>query len=230
MRFLVAVLYLGIALPALADNQVTVSATATIQVEPDVAIVSASVRTQDRDPAKALAENNEKMIQVFKSLEGLNIDKKNIYTSNFSLHARHEYNGQTGKSEFAGYSVSNTITIKVCELDTVGKLVSTLVVNGANRLNGVVFSVENTEELMEKARVVAVTKARAKAEVLVKTAGSNVGNLLTISEHSGNVRDAMSQYRMADTVAESAVPISGGEQAVSVTVSATFEILHPDDE
>ena len=230
-----ALLCMGMAVPVLADDLVSVSATASVNAVPDVAYISTSVQTNDADPAKALSENNLKMKQVFDMLESrFDIGKKNIATSNFSLQARYQHDPQTHKQVFVGYRVQNTITIKVCELDTVGKVISAVVSTGVNRLNGISFAIENREELEQKARVAAVKKAKAKAVTLVETAGSQVGNLKSISESYSHPYQNNSKYmRMAESTAPGGIPdapVSAGQQAVSVTVSATFQVISDAEE
>ncbi|MHA1949481.1 MAG: SIMPL domain-containing protein [Candidatus Thorarchaeota archaeon] len=228
MKVLFAViLSLGMALSAVAEeNYVRVSGTAVVQAEPDIAFVRATVTTLDKSPVVALSENNKKMANVFSVLdEDFDVERKFISTSSFSLVEHYEYDQSTKKNVFKGYKVSNSITVTVCELETIGDLVSALINNGANKFNGISFAIENRTELEKKARKLAVENALEKAKLLVETAGSEVGSLVSISEQRVGVHRESSVYLKSTRSADAApTPVSGGQQGVSVTISATFEI------
>tara|TARA_Y100000034_G_scaffold133997_1_gene201221 strand:- start:2720 stop:3139 length:420 start_codon:yes stop_codon:yes gene_type:complete len=132
---------------------------------------------------------------------------------------------------FEGYVVSNSLTVKICELDTIGEVINAVVTNGGNatRVSGISFVIEDRKALEVEARKKAVEDAMAKARQLAETAGSQVGNLKSISESSswrGNNQIRYSAMAASRDVGEKAVPIAAGEQSVRVNVNAVFSIIH----
>jgi len=219
------ILCLGMVVPALAD--VSVSATGTVTAAPDTIFVSAGVFTEDKSADVALKDNNAKMSKIIDALvNDFEVNKKFISTSQFSVSPKTEY--INNKRVFVGYSVSNQVTVKIKDLDTVGKILTALTENGANRINGVSFTIEDNDELIEKARVLAVKKAKEKASTLIVTAGAELGRIKSISESTSYNRSGMYKSFNADSLRSAAggesTPISGGQLKVTVTVNATFSV------
>ena len=76
-----------------------------------------------------------------------------------------------------GYQVTNTVTVRVRELDTLGAVLDKAVTVGANTINGVSFSVADPSELYDEARKAAFADARDKAELYADAAGVELGDI-----------------------------------------------------
>jgi uncharacterized protein YggE len=124
--------------------------------------------------------------------------------------------------------VTNTVSVKVRDLDQTGTLLDGVVEAGGNlvRVNGISFSVDNPEPLKVQARELAVQQALEKAQELATLAGVGLGQLVFISESSStpiyNEVEARGDFAMASSFA--ATPISSGESQIRVTVQAVFAI------
>ena len=70
------------------------------------------------------------------------------------------------RPRLTGYQASNSITIKVRKLDTLGKTLDAVVKGGGNTINGISFSVDQPDKFQNEARVEAIKDAAAKAETL----------------------------------------------------------------
>ena len=70
-------------------------------------------------------------------------------------------------------------------------------------------------------RVLAVRNARAKAELYAREAGVSLGAVLSISE-AGFPTPIHSSRAMAEMAVAAPVPIAGGEQTISASISVTF--------
>lgn len=205
--------------------------TGTIVTEPDVAFISTGIVSEGETAEDALNQNSNSMANVFKVLEDAGIERKHIQTSNFSVQPRYVHHrpkkGQEQRPpRIVGYSVNNTVTVKIVELDNTGKVISEVVKFGSNSLGNIRFDVSNRQELMDEARVKAVEDARRKAEIYTKAAGVSLGKVLAISE--GGAARQPRRFKAAArslSVAEAApAPVSGGEASISVRVNMTWEL------
>ena len=77
------------------------------------------------------------MSDLISRLANLGVDKKDIFTSNISINPTSDY--QEGKRINTGYNVSNHVTVKINNLDNVGKVVDAAVSAGANDINNLSF-------------------------------------------------------------------------------------------
>ncbi len=165
-------------------RQITVSGSAEVLAPPDLATISAGVQTQAATAAQALEENSTVMTEVFAELEGLNVARADLQTSQLSLDPVWEQptDGGMGSPKIVGYQASNMVSIKVRQISTLGSVIDALGGAGANRIFGVSFEVEEPRPLLDQARSQAIADARAKAELLTKAAGVTLGPVLTIRD------------------------------------------------
>ena len=167
---------------------VTVVGSGMAAARPDTAEVSAGVVTQAATAAQALAQNNAAMDKVIKALTGIGIADKDIQTTNISVVPQRRQGRQEPQPpEIVGYEVSNQVRIKVRDLSELGRLLDTLVGQGANLLGGIRFSVGNPAPVLDQARAQAMADARRKAEVYARAAGMTLGPLLSIPEGAAPV-------------------------------------------
>ena len=113
-------------------------------------------------------------------------------------------------------------------MDATGAIIDTAFGAGANTLNGIEFSVQNTEEVMDEAYVQAMLDAHDKAELLAQTEGASVRGVVSISQGSAYSYDSMTNsLRMDAAVAEDADAGTFVQAAlieVSASVSVTYEL------
>jgi uncharacterized protein YggE len=204
--------------------KIQVSATGTANMAPDMATVSAGVVTQGQTAREAMFGNATKMTRVFEELEAAGIEKKFITTSQLSLQPKYNYqNRQSPKID--GYEARNTVSAKTYDLDTVGAMLDALVKAGVNNINGVQFSIKDSKAAKDKARDDAIREARAKAESMAAAAGVKLGKLKSLSESGGMSRPQPVAYAMEARSAGASTPVSAGEQAISVTVNMSYDIV-----
>jgi uncharacterized protein YggE len=65
-----------------------VSGSGTIDIEPDLALVRIGVRSQSSDIAEAFEDNNSNAETILQTLAGLGVAKEDIRTSNFSIYSQ----------------------------------------------------------------------------------------------------------------------------------------------
>lgn len=214
---------LALAVPALAEATgpatVIVTGTGTVEVAPDMATLSIGVTTQGDTAANALTANTAAMEAVMARLTASGIEARDMQTSN--LYLSPNWTGyDTATPTISGFVASNSLTVQVRALDTLGAVLDASVADGANTLNGLSFGLANPGPVLDEARKEAVADARARAELLVTAAGMKLGRIILISEADGAIV-AYDGYR-AELAAP--VPVAGGELGLSANVTIQYEI------
>lgn len=214
---------LGLAVPALAEGTgpatVIATGTGTVEVAPDLATLSIGVTTQGDTAANALTANTAAMKAVMARLLASGIEARDMQTSN--LYLSPNWTGyDTATPTISGFVASNSLTVQVRVLDTLGAVLDASVADGANTLNGLTFGLANPGPVLDEARKAAVADARVRAELLATAAGMTLGRIVLISEADSDLV-AYDGYR-ADVAAP--VPVAGGELGLSANVTIQYEI------
>ena len=200
-----------------------VSATAEVQVAPDMAIVSAGVMTQDATAQKAMQDNARQMSAVMEALRKAGVDARDIQTSGLSLNPQYRY-AENQPPVITGYQASNTVTIRMRKIDGVGPVLDTLVARGANQISGPAFVVSNEEGALDQARKDAVARARARADLYAAAANVRIKRVMSITEGGGMAQPVPMVRAMAMKAEMADTPVAPGQVSLSVTVTMSFEI------
>jgi uncharacterized protein len=201
---------------------ITVVGSGSVSGVPDTAEVTAGVVTQAATASQAMSQNSAAMEQVLKALAALGIADRDIHTTNVSIVPQRASSqpSRPAPSPVVGYEVTNQVRVRVRNLSSLGRLLDTLVSQGANALGGIGFSIADPAPLLEQARSKAMADARQKAQVYATAAGVKVGRVIFIRDASATPPRPMSG-RM---IAMGATPIAPGEQELEVSVSVTYAL------
>lgn len=217
---------------------------------PDIALFSAGVVTQAANATEALADNSRKMEAVIAALKRAGIAERDIQTSAISLQPRYSnpeleaqlraretrqpYVQPTEAPRIIGYEARNSVQVRVRRLGQMGKIIDTLISEGANQVDGPSFTLDEPREALDEARREAVAVGRQRAELYAQATGMRVTRLLSISEGGG-------YYPVQQVIAVTAssrggyggappppppppAPVSPGELNLGVSVSMQFEL------
>ena len=188
----------------------------------DTAEVNAGVVTQAATASQAMSQNSAAMEQVLKALTALGIADRDIHTTNVSIVPMRapQQTGRPQPSPVVGYEVTNQVRVRVRNLAALGRLLDTLVSQGANALGGIGFSIADPAPLLEQARTKAIADARQKAQVYAAAAGVKLGRVIFIRDTAPGLPRPMAARMMSSA----AVPIAPGEQELEVSVSVTYAL------
>jgi uncharacterized protein YggE len=210
--------------PILPDGTILeVSATGKTTRVPDVATISAGVVTQSQTAAQALSGNAGQMAKVLAALKSSGVEPRDIATSSVSLQPQYRYENNQ-PPVITGYQASNTVSIRFRDVSKAGRILDTLVAQGANQINGPTLSIDQPDAALDEARADAVKRARARAELYAKAAGLSVSRILSISENgeqAGEPRPPIA-YMARAKVAAADTEIAPGEADVTVAVAVRF--------
>jgi hypothetical protein len=205
-------------------NTVSVSATGTIKVMPDIAYVTAGVVTQSEDAAQAQKDNSDAMNAMMGALKAAGLTEDDIDTTGYSVNPMYNYDYNSGKSEIYAYQVINTVRIAVKELERAGEIIDIAGGSGANTNFSIMFTLEDEDAFYNDALTEAMEEARGKADTLAAAGGFSIIRVLTVAE-GGYSYYPVYEYAAADTAeAYRETPISAGELTVSASVTVVYEI------
>ena len=208
---------------------ISVSATGNATVVPDMARLDLTVQRQAKTARAALDASNDAMAAVLAEMKQQGIEDRDLQTSNFNIQPQYHYpkssSGGHKAPKLTGYIVSNSLTVRIRDLDKLGSILDKSVSLGVNSGGGITFTTDKPAPVIEQARKNAVASAIAKAKVLAEAADVNLGRILEISETNRQPPRPRTMARMETAMAaDAAVPIAAGENTYSVTVNIRWEL------
>jgi len=190
---------------------------------PDVATLSAGVVTQSADANAAMRANSAQMDKVMAAIRAAGIAERDVQTTGIGIFPQYRY-VENQPPAINGYQASNTVNVKVRDIDKLGKVLDALVANGANQINGPSFEIDQPDPVQDEARRNALKKAQDRAAMYAAALGKRVKRIVSISEGGGvDLPGPMPRMKIAAMDA-GAPPVSPGETSLSVTLEVVFEL------
>ncbi len=222
------------------QNTIVVSGEGEEFAKPDLVTFSFSVVEEKKTVADAQKVATEKSNKTIAFLKGEGIAEKDIKTTSYNIYPKYEtiYGSATictrewcppnpGKQIIMGYEVSQSIEVKVRDLEKAGELLSGIGSLGVSNVSGLTFDVEKKEEVQAKARAEAITDAKKKAEVLADDLGVSLVRIASFSENGYTPtyygRGGVISMK-ADGAFAPAPEIPMGENKFISNVTITYEI------
>jgi hypothetical protein len=211
------------------SRTISVSAEGKTVVTPDIAKINFSVVTEGSDTVKISEENIKKMNKAIDFVKSQGIEAKDIQTAGYNLSPKYEYNEDTRKTFISGYTLTQTIYIKIRDFSKISGILGALPGLGVNDISSLSFSIENQDASLKIARDQAFEKAMAKAKEMAKMNGVRIKRVVTFSDYQNNypIYAKSMSYGVGGGVALESAPapsIEPGSQEVTVNVSVTYEI------
>ena len=208
------------------EKTVQVSGTGIVAGAPDVVVLSIGVSVERDTVKQARTEAAEAMAGMIESLKGNGLLDPDIQTQHFSIYQQYDYS--KGRREFRGYSVTNTVSAKIRDLNTVGNVIDDAAEAGGDlvEINSIQFTIDDTTKLKMQARVAAMQAAQAKAQTLATEGGVKLGKPISISE-SGDFyvpQPFNLDFARGEAASVADTPIQSGQLQITVTVNVTYEI------
>ena len=216
-------------------DQVTFTAEGRAFAKPDIAQVVLGVETPKKaTAAEALKDNSTKINQVIAKIKAQGVADKDIKTTSFNLSPAYDYDSETGSSKISGYTVNQSVTVKIRNLDKIGTIIEQATSVGANQAGGINFTIDDQENIKAVARAEAVAKAKVRAREMSKLTGIKLGKLVNVYEDSyapgpmyanDYAMKSESAMGMGGSVATPIVPDTQlGENEVKVNVTLVYRV------
>lgn len=210
----------------------SVSGEGKVVAVPDVARFTFSVITQgSKDIASLQRDNTSKVNKIINFVKASDVDKKDIQTQNYDLTPRYQTygceNGVCPPSEIVGYTISQTVEVKIRDFSKIGDVLAGVVQNGANNVSQLSFTIDDPALVQSQAREEAIIRAKVKAEAVARAGGFALGRLLSIEEPEFGYPTFYGRggdFAVLESKALPAPTIEPGSQEVWVNVVLRYEI------
>ncbi len=205
---------------------------------PDIASFSFSVTEVGESVAAAQGLLDTKINQALAVLKDAEIEDKDIKTTGYNVYPKYEwqqvycvtYPCPSGKNKLIGYEVSQSVTVKVKEIDKAGDLVSKIGAVNVSNISGVEFTVDNREDFVSQAREEAIKKAKEEAKILAKQLGVRLGKIIYYNENGnypiyyGMEGKGGGTDMAVSSIAPLRAELPQGETKITSQVTITYEI------
>jgi uncharacterized protein YggE len=206
----------------IAGTRIDVVATGEVTRVPDIVRINAGVVTQAPSAVEAMRQNAARMERVRAALARAGVAPRDIQTSNVSLQPDYRYE-QNQPPRLIGYRASNEVNVRFRDIAETGRILDALVAEGANQINGPSLGLDRPEAALDEARLAALTRARARAELYARAMNMRVRRVLLVSESGATLPPPMPMTR-GFAAQEADTRIEPGEQTLSVTLTVSFEL------
>jgi uncharacterized protein len=206
------------------DRWVEVAGEGSVSAAPDFAELTLGVTNTGKNAGDAVAANAQAANALVALIKAEGVAPADIQTSTVSvspMFSQPSPNQETAPT-VTGYSVSNNVSVRLRDIPRLGALLDKAVTAGANSIYGIGFGHNNPSALLDKARPLAVADARRKAEIYAAAGGGRIGRLMVLTEEDS--RQPPMAFSRAYTAAAAPTPIEAGEDKLTVSVNARFEL------
>lgn len=208
-----------------------------VMAKPDIGAFSFSVTAEADDATTAQTDSAEKTNAILAYLKEAGVEDKDVKTSGYSLNPKYRYETKVcaanmycppGEPIIDGYTVTQTIEVKVRNLDKAGDLIRGAGERGATNISGLSFTIDDESNLKAEAREEAIADAKEKARVLADQLGVRLVRIMSYYEEEGMMPyygyggDAMMSVKAESAAVSPRLPT--GESATKSIVNITFEV------
>lgn len=208
-----------------AQNTISINGEGKETATPNIAVTEIGLVTEKEDVASAQKENTEKMNKLIAAVKKQGIKDEDIQTTNYSIYPKYDYTD--GKSVLAGYTVNQTVTIKIRDLSKISVILAKVGEVGVNQVSNLNFTIDDPESLRAKAREKALANAKEKVQALARSLGVKVARVVSYSEYIPSEPVSFKNYGLAEGMGgggDSAPSIQTGSLDVRISVSVIYEI------
>ena len=219
--------------------ELSVSATVDVRVAPDEVWLHLGVESFKPTLREAVADTDQRMAAALKVLKDGGVAGDDLATEYVWLTASSHYDKARG-GDVSGFQATRRFVARVRRIETVEQLLKGALEAGVTNVYDVNFTNTGIAKLKEEARNRAVVEARAKAQGMAAAIGQSIGRAVALSDGTvspwgagggGGVRSGFTNANYANDVlnaggqAFQGSALAAGRIQVSITITATFELL-----
>ena len=209
-------------------TRVVVTGDATVEAQPDTAILTVAVVTQNASASEAQAENASKTDAVVRAVKASAGPGAEVRTSGYSLQPQYAYK-EGAPPTITSYVVRNAVTLTTGALDRVGPTIDAASRAGANNVDGLSFTLRRDEAARSQALTSATLEAVSKARVVAGALGGRLLRVVEVQEGSGFVRPVLGSLsslagNRAAMTAQTPTPVESGPLDIRAEVTLVAEV------
>lgn len=223
----------------------SVSGEGKVTAIPDLAQFTFTVITEGgKDVSSLQSENAENLNKAISFVKSKGVEDKDIKTSYYNISPRYQtynckpyevlesYSYQSVEpcppSSIAGYTITQSVTLKIRDFSKIGDIMSGVVQNGANQIGALSFLIDDQTKVQNEARAQAIAKAKEKAQKIAEAGGFKLGKIISVSEGYNYypMYDSYAAEGLGGAIMKAApsLSIEPGSQEINITVYIQYEI------
>ena len=221
------------------SNTITFDGIGEINAVPDIARINLSVREEEKTVKEAQDKVSIKISKALKLIKDSGVSEKDIKTEIYNSYPKYDFkyddNNTCGantcpprpaRQVLIGYEVSQNITVTVRKIDETGTILDKLASVEVSDISGPSFDIDKKDELKAKARKIAISEAKNKAQLLAKDLGVDLVRIVNFSEGGNYPVFSRADLKVAsfEGAAAPAPELPVGENKITSNVSITYEI------
>ena len=209
------------------EHTILVEGEGRVTGKPDIATVTLGTESHGVDVAIAQASNSDVMNKIIAELKAMSISEDDIQTSNYNVGEDTKWNPDTNTYDSNGWVVYNYVTVKVRDTAKLPDVLAMAGQNGITNISGPIFTIDDSTNLKNEARVKAIAAAQKKAKEIAQTLGLQVESVVGYSEWEPST--GYNNYYDYASSALSVAPaptIESGSSEVTVSVSITYKLVN----
>lgn len=217
-------------------NTIYVSGEGEVLAVSNIAVLNVNLTKDGKTAKEAQDLLNDTITKTLTYLKEQKIEDKDIKSEYGGLTPKYSYEQPicytypcpSKDPKIVGYTANQSIEVKIREVDSANDIRTGLATLGITNISGPTFSIDNEDSFKDQARALAIKDAQAKAEVLAKDLGVNLGSIMSFSENTNGrtypmmYKDAMGAGIVSSP--ESAPVLPKGENKITSNVTITYEI------
>ncbi|HEX3248030.1 MAG TPA: SIMPL domain-containing protein [Pyrinomonadaceae bacterium] len=221
----------AVATPDREDNRrvtrVLVAGDSIVRAQPDTAILTISVVTQNQSAIQAQQENATKTDAVVRALKAVAGAGAEVKTSGYSVQPQRVYK-ENQPPTITGYEVRNSVTVTTSDLTKVGSIIDAAAQAGSNDIAGIAFTLRQDKQARDRALSEATQEAVGKARMIATTLGGRVVRIVEVQEDGFQIRPPMPLFQSEGVptalAARVATPIEVGSLEITSRVQVIAEV------
>jgi len=208
-------------------TRVMITGDSIVQAQPDTAILTISVVTQNRTAIQAQQDNATKTDAVVRALKAAAGTGAEVKTSGYSVQPQRVYK-ENQPPTITGYEVRNTVTVTTSDLNKVGAIIDAAAQAGSNDISGIAFTLRQDRQARDRALSEATLEAVGKARMIATALGGRVVRIVEVQEEGFQQRPPVPIYQtetfLAGQAAKVATPIEVGSLEITSRVQVIAEV------
>lgn len=208
--------------PAVRQGYVQASGSANLSVKPDQALLQLAVVTTAATANDASTQNASQVTAVLAALTGVLGASANIQTLSYTLQPNYNY-PPNGQQMLTGYTATNTVQATILDLSVIGKVIDAGIAAGANRVQGLLFGLQNDQPQRTQALKMAAVQAKANADAMASGLGLTTGAVILVSQGATSTPSPLVLTGVVSG-AQAPTPIENGVVNVQATVTIQVAI------
>ena len=208
-------------------SSIRVTGDARVTAKPDREQIDVGVTTRAALSQDAASQNARELEAVLAAVRKAAGPTAVLRTLSYSLTPNYRYHPKEGEPTIEGYTALNVVQVQLDDLTRIGAVIDAATQSGANRVQGIQFTLRDQDTVRAQALREAATRARAEVDVLAAALGVKVLRILSVEESSPRfapVRVYGGAARAMNAEAAPQTQVESGTLDVTADVTLSVEV------